>query len=130
MQQVVDALWKALQDHDVSWVGFYIDRPDQPDDSRMILGPSRDSPACSPIGLHGVCGQCLVQRKTQIVADVTALGGSYIACDPRDKAEIVLPLVGGDDVCWAVLDVDSHTAETFSEIDDAGLRAVLDAAGL
>ena len=59
MRAVADALWNALHDKGVSWVGFYVDHSDQPDDQRLILGPCRNKPACSPIGLHGVCGQTL-----------------------------------------------------------------------
>jgi len=130
MQHVVDVLWIHLSSHDVSWVGFYIDQPDQPDASRMILGPSRNSPACSPIGLHGVCGQALTSGAIQIVDDVKQLGENYIACDPRDAAEIVLPLLDTHGTCWGVLDVDSWLVGAFDQRDAQGLRQVLDAAGL
>ncbi|MCH8345127.1 MAG: hypothetical protein IH983_14235, partial [Planctomycetes bacterium] len=54
MWAVVDALWETLHDKGVSWVGLYLDQPGDPDDQRLVLGPCRDKPACSPIGLHGV----------------------------------------------------------------------------
>ena len=74
MQTVADALWSALRDRGVSWVGFYLDQPDGPDDdARLVLGPHRDKPACSPIGLHGVCGQTLRFRTARIVDDVRDL---------------------------------------------------------
>jgi putative methionine-R-sulfoxide reductase with GAF domain len=38
MQTVADALWEALSDKGVSWVGFYVDRPGVPDDRRLELG--------------------------------------------------------------------------------------------
>ena len=48
MQRVVDVLWDALHSAGISWVGFYeCDGGDE-----MILGPRRDKPACSPIGMH------------------------------------------------------------------------------
>ena len=97
MQAVADALWAAFRDKGISWVGFYLDRPGEPDDRRLVLGPFRDKPACTPIGLHGVCGQALQFRQTRIVPDVTALGEDYIACDPQDRSEIVVPLVAADD---------------------------------
>ncbi len=130
MQQVVDALWDALHDTGVSWVGFYLDRPDEQDDQRLVLGPRRDKPACSPIGLHGVCGKALLTRSVQIVRDVNELGPNYIACDPRDRAEIVLPLFDSNGCCWGVLDVDSWNVGAFDETDAAGLHQVLCAAGL
>ncbi len=71
MQSVVDALWDGLSGHGVSWVGFYTEQADASADERLVLGPFRDKPACSPIGLHGVCGQALRSKKPRIVRDVT-----------------------------------------------------------
>lgn len=129
MQVVVDAIWNALHDKGVSWVGFYIDQPGQPDTERMILGPRRDKPACSPIGLHGACGRALLSRQVLIVRDVAELGANYIACDPRDRSEIVIPLIDNE-AAWGVLDVDSWEVAAFDDRDADGLTAVLRAAGL
>ncbi len=130
MTAVADVLWEALSATGVSWVGFYIDHPDEPGDRRLVLGPHRDRPACSPIGLHGVCGQALVQRRCRIVDDVTALGDAYVACDPLDRSEIVVPLGAGDAAPWGVLDLDSREVAAFGADDETGLRDVLRAAGL
>lgn len=130
MRAVADLLWDALHATGVSWVGFYLDRAGEPDDCRMGLGACRDKPACSPIGLHGVCGQGLTSMRTRIVRDVKDLGEHYIACDPRDRSEIVIPLIDADGRCWGVLDVDSWEVGAFDESDEAGLRSVLRAAGL
>lgn len=129
MQAVVDALWGAFADHGVSWAGFYHVRPDEPPEARLELGPRRDKPACSPIGVHGVCGQAATVRATMIIHDVADLGESYIACDPRDRSEIVVPIIDQAGECVAVLDVDSHEVGSFGEADDAGLRLVLKRAG-
>ncbi len=130
LQPVCDALWSALHAAGVSWLGFYIDHPGQPDDRRLVLGPHQNKPACSPIGLHGVCGRSLVSAATQIVSDVTALGPNYVACDPRDRSEIVVPLLDSSSRAWAVLDLDSWDLDAFNHADDSGLRLVLAAAGL
>ena len=130
MQRVVDALWNGLHHADVSWVGFYIDYPEQPDDQRLVLGPCRDKPACSPIGLHGVCGQALRSRSVRIVTDVRELGANYVACDPRDRSEIVIPLFDERGNCCGVLDLDSWTVGSFGDRDADGLNRVLAAAGL
>jgi putative methionine-R-sulfoxide reductase with GAF domain len=130
MQAVVEALWSGLRDCGISWVGFYLDQPDQPDDRRLVLGPCRDKPACSPIGLHGVCGQALRNRSIRIVKDVRDLGNDYVACDPRDRSEIVIPLFEVSGNCWGVLDLDSWTVGSFNAHDAAGLKRVLAAAGL
>ena len=130
MRAVVDALWVAFENHGYSWVGFYIDKPSEPDEKRLVLGSCRDKPACSPIGLHGVCGQALLSKKPRIVRDVTELGENYIACDPRDRSEIVMPLLDERGVCWGVLDIDSSDVGAFDESDALGLRQVLEAVGL
>ena len=126
MQAVVDILWGALCDTGVSWVGFYLPEGDD----EMVLGPRRDKPACSPIGMHGACGQAFRSRKPLVVHDVRDLGRNYIACDPRDRSELVLPLLGESGNCWGVLDLDSHETGAFDDDDIVGLQGVLVAAGL
>jgi putative methionine-R-sulfoxide reductase with GAF domain len=130
MQAVADALWEALKDQGVSWVGFYFDRPEQGDEQRLVLGPHRDKPACSPLAVHGVCGQAAQFGATRIIEDVRDLGDDYIACDPNDRSEIVIPLIDEAGKCWAVLDLDSWNVCAFDEDDEAGLKRVLHAAGL
>lgn len=130
MQAVADALWEELSDCGVSWVGFYLDCPGAPDDQRLTLGPCRDKAACSPIGLHGVCGQAVRFRCSRIVPDVADLGDEYIACDPEDRSEIAVPLIDSQGACWAVLDLDSRDVGAFDESDEQGLYRVLRAAEL
>lgn len=130
---IADALWEGLSGHGVSWVGFYRIVPGAPDDRAMALGPSRDKPACSPIGLHGACGQAFRSGRTLIVRDVADLGEGYVACDPRDRSEIVLPCfssVDGEPRCWGVLDLDSFEVGAFDGSDESGLTLVLSAAGI
>ncbi|MFN0131775.1 MAG: GAF domain-containing protein [Phycisphaerales bacterium] len=122
MQLAVDLFWSRLATTGVSWIGFYLKRPDA---DEMILGPRRDKPACSPIGLHGACGRCWRDRTPLIVRDVASLGEGYIACDPRDKSEVILPLLEADGTCWGVLDADSYDVASFDERDAAGLATIL-----
>ncbi len=129
MQRVADALWDAFHEQGIDWVGFYFADETRPENERLILGPRRDKPACSPIALHGVGGAAYKTGLTQIVKDVADLGDNYVECDPLDKSEIVIPLVNDDGGVWAMLDVDSHEVAAFDESDDEGLRAVLTAAG-
>lgn len=126
MQQVVDLLWEHLHATGVSWVGFYL--PD--DKGQLVLGPRRDRPACSPIGLHGACGQVFRSGRPLVVRDVADLGPNYIACDPRERSEVVLPLLTATGECRGVLDLDSHEVESFDESDVKHLQAVLQRAGL
>lgn len=126
MRAVVDALWEGLKDAGVSWVGFYL--PAGQDE--LVLGPSRDKPACSPIGMHGVCGRAFRECRPIVVRDVRELGADYVGCDPRDRAEVVVPLLDTPDACWGVLDLDSQEVGAFGDEDAAGLLLILRAAGL
>ena len=126
MQAVVDALWDALHATGVSWVGFYLHEGED----ELLLGPRRDGPACSPISLQGACGQAFTGKEPLVVRDVAELGENYIACDPRDRSEVVLPLFDESGTCWGVLDLDSHEVGAFSDADVAGLQSILLAAGL
>lgn len=130
MSQLIDLLWDEMRDTGVSWIGFYLDQPDEPDDRRLVLGPCRNKPACSPIGIHGACGQALTTRQVRMIHNVAELGENYIACDPRDRSELVLPLYDDRGECWGVLDVDSWEVGSFDESDAVQLNAVLAAAGL
>lgn len=125
MKAVVDALWTHLSPQGVSWVGFYL--PDETDNG-LILGPRRDKPACSPIGLHGMCGRAFLERRPVLIEDVSTLGENYIACDPADRSEVVVPALGSDGKPWAVLDLDSHQVGFFTRADVTGLEQVLAAA--
>lgn len=134
MQAVVDALWGAfglIPDREpsgrISWVGFYGPVPGK---EELVLGPRRDKPACSPIGMHGACGRSYLGRKALVITDVTRLGEAYIACDPLDRSELVIPCFERDGSCWGVLDVDSFDSSAFSQRDAYAVMLVLRAAGL
>lgn len=122
MRAVVEALWESLGDGGVSWVGFYLPAPDA---ESLLLGPRRDKPACSPIGMHGVCGRSFRERRPLVVSDVRDLGPAYIACDPADRSEVAVPVLEAGGACWAVLDLDSHRAGFFRPEDAQGLQRVL-----
>lgn len=126
MQSLVDIAWEHLHATGVSWIGFYL----HTGGDELILGPRRDKPACSPIGLHGACGRALLTKQPFIVRDVKDLGPNYIACDPRDRSEVVLPCIDESGICWGVLDADSHELAAFDEGDVVGLMRVLKTAGL
>ncbi len=127
MQIVVDRLWAQLSDTGVSWLGCYLYAPEQ---DEMVLGPRRDKPACSPISMHGACGRAFRDNTALIVSDVKELGENYIACDPKDRSEAVLPIHDPGGAPIGVLDLDSFDVGSFDEADVAGLQRVLTAAGL
>lgn len=135
MQLLADVLWDHFGGEGdgryVSWVGFYLPVFDEAGEPReMVLGPRRDRPACSPIGLHGACGRAFLTGAALVVADVTRLGENYVACDPRDRAELVIPCVDEAGRAYAVLDFDSYGANAFSSDDVAPVAELLRAAGL
>lgn len=127
LQAFCDALWPALAPTGVSWLGFYTAREG---DAEMILAARRDKPACSPIGMHGACGRCFLSKQPLVVRDVKDLGTNYVACDPRDASEVVVPCFDADGAAWGVLDLDSWDVGSFTEEDAQWLTRCLIAAGL
>jgi putative methionine-R-sulfoxide reductase with GAF domain len=139
MQLIVDLLWDAFnhgtvtsgspqRPRAISWVGFYA--PDPADPQAMILAARRDKPACSPIGLHGACGQSHRERLALVIPDIATLGAGYIACDPRDRAELVVPLLQADGSSLGVLDFDSYDTNAFTHDDALGAIHLLRTVGL
>lgn len=135
MRTITDALWDALAPRGVSWIGFYEIAGDGNDadvapGTAMLLGPHRDRPACSPIELHGACGQAFTERTTLVVTDVAHLGEGYVACDPKDVAELVIPCTDPDGKCWGVLDADSFERGCFDVRDAGAVWQTLRSSGL
>lgn len=138
MSAVIGALWDALGSTGYSWVGFYLPEQAEPalssaggSPSGMVLAARAPKPACSPIGLNGMCGRSFLERRTIIVRDVRTLpADGYIACDPNDLSEIVVPMLDERGRCLGVLDADSHHAGAFGPSDAAALLRVLRESGL
>jgi putative methionine-R-sulfoxide reductase with GAF domain len=155
MSAMADLIWEELAPTGVSWCGFYLDADAaerllgaelRSADDELILGPRRDKPACSPIGMHGACGQTYLAGRAKVVRDVRDLGENYVACDPRDQSEVVLPLFemvdegnDGDDGgggaaprrrCYGVLDLDSFDVGAFTDHDARELQRLLETFGL
>lgn len=127
MEAVTDVLWQGMKDKGLAWVGFYKITDDK---KEMLLVCRQPKPACSPIGLHGVCGRAWRERKAQVVSDVHALGGDHIVCDPANLSEAVIPVIEKDGQCRYVLDLDSGELDSFGDEDVKGLELVLKKAGL
>ncbi len=126
MRVCVALLWEAFGGR-WSWVGFYDKSPGA---DEMILVCREPKPACSPSGLHGMCGRGWRERRAFVVRDVAVLGANYVACDPRDKSELVVPLLAADGACRGVLDADSYDVGAFTLDDAFGCDALLRALGL
>lgn len=70
----------------------------------------------------GICGTALKQRKTIAVQDVSK-EKNYIACSPKVKAEIVVPIFKEGKIV-AEIDIDSHAKAPFSKDDKEFLEKV------
>ena len=135
MRRFLDLTWQAFGDDaptaerkTISWIGFY--ERDPANAEQMLLIDREPKPACSPIGLHGMCGRGMVENNSIIIDDVRTLGGHYIACDPRDQSELVVPLVDAKGVCFGVLDIDSYAIGAFNGHDATQMHRLLVAFGL
>jgi len=128
MRLLCDRAWELFASKGVSWIGFYLWNRARPEE--MTLACCRNKPACSPIGVHGVCGQGWKAARSIVVHDVAVMGPGYIACDPRDRSEVVVPCLNPDGSCWGVLDVDSFDLAAFDEFDALSLVRVMRHLGL
>lgn len=106
----------------LNWAGWYLMRGGE-----LVLGPFQGRTACVRIAVgRGVCGTAVAQGRSQLVSDVHAFPG-HIACDPRSRSELVVPVVI-EGVVVAVLDLDSDRLARFEEADREGLEAFVKAA--
>jgi L-methionine (R)-S-oxide reductase len=104
---------------DLNWAGFYLMKGGE-----LVVGPFQGRPACVRIAVgRGVCGTAVAERRSQVVADVHAFDG-HIACDPRSRAEVVVP-IEHEGAVVGVLDLDSERPGRFDEADRVGLEALV-----
>ena len=102
------------------WTGWYLLR-----DGELTVGPYQGPLACQVLRQHsGVCWAAIDRGASVIVPDVHAFSG-HIACDPRSRSEIVVPLRDRSGAIAGVLDVDSKELAHFDETDRAGLETVV-----
>ena len=130
MKVFIAATWPRLKEHGVSWIGFYQADLPTPHTTSMLLAAREPKAACSPIGLHGVCGNSFTSGKPIVVRDVTQLGDNYIACDPRDKSELVVPCLDRTGNPWGVIDLDSFEVGSFDASDALSVQILLKVARL
>lgn len=102
-----------------SWTGFYL----LAESGELHVGPYQGPVACQVLKGCGVCLHCVETGQPVVVQDVHAFPG-HIACDPRAQSEIVVPLVK-EGCVLAVLDVDAHQPDVFSERDIGPLQEIL-----
>ncbi len=66
---------------------------------------------------------CRPEERRIVVPDVHEFPG-HIACDPRSKSEIVLPVFDAKGGLRAVLDIDSEQYSDFGDPDRQGLERI------
>jgi GAF domain-containing protein len=102
------------------WTGFYLLQ-----NGKLQVGPYQGSLACINLPANtGVCWYAVNKKETVIVPDVNAFKG-HIACDPRSKSEIVIPLKDKNGNIKGVLDIDSSDVDAFDKIDALWLDKIV-----
>ena len=103
------------------WVGFYFRNGNR---EELKLGPYSGTPTdhtIIPFG-KGICGQVAVSNQNFVVPDVKSQD-NYIACSINVQSEIVVPLfLDGKNI--GQIDIDSNTANPFTEADERFLEFV------
>ena len=112
LQAICDYLEKEVSYYD--WVGFYFKNGDKNELKLAQYTGEETEHTIIPFG-KGICGQVAVSNENFVVQDVSAQE-NYISCGWKVKSEIVIPIfVNGENI--GQIDIDSHTANTFSAKD-------------
>ncbi len=102
------------------WTGFYL-----LDGEQLIVGPYQGPVACQLLEKDkGVCWAGIHREESIVVPDVHRFPG-HIACDPRSKSEIVVPVRDAEGKIIGVLDVDSNKVDAFDGEDLVGLERIV-----
>jgi L-methionine (R)-S-oxide reductase len=102
------------------WTGFY-----QLKDGELLVKMYQGPLACQVLKKNtGVCWTAILTERTIIVPDVHKFEG-HIACDPRSKSEIVVPLKDYFGKITGVLDIDSKVLNGFDETDGEYLERIV-----
>lgn len=119
LQSICDYLEKEISYYD--WVGFYFKNGDKEELKLAQYTGEETEHTIIPFG-KGICGQVAVSNSNFIVQDVNEQD-NYISCGWKVKSEIVIPIfVNGANI--GQIDIDSHTANTFSKDDEILLEYV------
>lgn len=119
LQAICDFLENEISYYD--WVGFYFKNGDKEELKLAQFTGEPTEHTIIPFG-KGICGQVAVSNKNFVVQDVTSQE-NYISCGWKVKSEIVIPIfVDGENI--GQIDIDSHTANTFTEKDELLLEYI------
>ena len=119
LQIICDYLEKEISYYD--WVGFYFKNGDKEELKLAQYTGEETDHVIIPFG-KGICGQVAVSNENFIVQDVSDQD-NYISCGWKVKSEIVIPIFVNQENIGQI-DIDSHTANVFTEKDEQLLEYV------
>jgi len=119
LQAICDYLESEISYYD--WVGFYFKNGDKDELKLAQYTGEETEHTIIPFG-KGICGQVAVSNENFVVQDVSAQD-NYISCGWKVKSEIVIPIFVNEENIGQI-DIDSHTANTFSATDEQLLEYI------
>ena len=124
LQIICDVLESEISYYD--WVGFYFKNGDK-DELKLAQYTGEETVhTIIPLG-KGICGQVAVSNQNFVVQDVSNQE-NYISCGWKVKSEIVIPIfVNNENI--GQIDIDSHTANVFTDNDEQLLEYVCEKIG-
>ena len=124
LQVICDVLEREISYYD--WVGFYFKNGDKDELKLAQYTGEETAHTIIPFG-KGICGQVAVSNQNFVVQDVSNQE-NYISCGWKVKSEIVIPIfVNKENI--GQIDIDSHTANVFTDKDEQLLKYVCEKLG-
>jgi L-methionine (R)-S-oxide reductase len=124
LQAICDVLESEISYYD--WVGFYFKNGDRNELKLAQYTGEETEHTIIPFG-KGICGQVAVSNKNFVVQDVSEQE-NYISCGWKVKSEIVVPIFVNEENIGQI-DIDSHTANVFTDEDERLLEYVCEKLG-
>ena len=119
LQVICDVLEREISYYD--WVGFYFKNGDKDELKLAQYTGEETEHTIIPFG-KGICGQVAVSNQNFVVQDVSNQE-NYISCGWKVKSEIVIPIfVNKENI--GQIDIDSHTANVFTNKDEQLLEYI------
>jgi GAF domain-containing protein len=104
------------------WAGFYLVNPNVKNE--LFLGPYDGDPT-EHVRIKfgdGICGQAAERKEIFVVQDVSQ-ETNYLACSPKVRSEIVVPIFSEGEVVGEI-DIDSHIVSPFTDEDKMFLEEI------
>ena len=119
LKAICDFLESEISYYD--WVGFYFKNGDKDELKLGQYTGEETEHTIIPFG-KGICGQVAVSNQNFVVQDVSNQE-NYISCGWKVKSEIVIPIfVNKENI--GQIDIDSHTANVFTDKDEQLLEYI------